>query len=156
MNKDILDIHPDKIIPEPNSGCWLWTACVNMHGYGKVSLKGKLVKAHRASYIISSGEIPKGLVIMHKCDTPACVNPAHLIAGSQNDNLADMRRKNRAFVFKNFGENNGRALLNKKQVDEIRALSDNGIASKEIAKIYGVNYYVVYRIVSNQTWKLGE
>ena len=75
------------------AGCWLWIGAKSDMGYGAVRL-GKLVaKASRVSYEIAHGPIPPGLVVRHTCDTPACVNPAHLVTGTQADNIRDRWNK---------------------------------------------------------------
>lgn len=82
-------------IPEPNSGCWLWTGAVYRHGYGVLHWDGKQTAAHRLAWTHVHGPIPSGMVVMHKCDTPGCVNPSHLRVGSQKENLNDARAKGR-------------------------------------------------------------
>jgi hypothetical protein len=59
-------------------GCWLWTACTDRYGYGKISVKNKKEKAHRVSYVEFIGDIEAGLVLDHTCRVRACVNPRHL------------------------------------------------------------------------------
>jgi hypothetical protein len=81
-----------KSTPEPNSGCWLWDS--GNGGYGTIRLD-KNVPAHRASYAAFVGEIPNGMVVRHKCDTPACVNPDHLTLGSHRENTIDAHRRRR-------------------------------------------------------------
>jgi len=76
----------DKVTPEPNSGCWLWTACVNEKGYGTFR-DDKKVKAHRFSYELHVGPIPDGLQIDHLCRVRSCVNPDHLEAVTCAENL---------------------------------------------------------------------
>jgi hypothetical protein len=66
------------ISPEPNSGCWLWTAALTGGGYGGVGFAGKFCLAHRVMYEIVIGPIPAGLCLDHKCRVRCCVNPAHL------------------------------------------------------------------------------
>lgn len=82
-------------MPEPNSGCWLWIGGgTGECGYGL--LNNRIFKqAHRASYAIFKGEIPEGMCVCHKCDTPACINPDHLFIGTHLDNMRDMFRKGR-------------------------------------------------------------
>lgn len=67
----------DKIIPEPNTGCWLWTAYLDKQGYGQYNHKGKMQLAHRVVMNELIGSMD-GLVSDHLCRTTACVNPLHL------------------------------------------------------------------------------
>lgn len=79
--------------------CRIWIGSKHKQGYGLINRarKGKrqTVMAHRAAYELAYGEIPAGLKICHRCDTPACIEPAHLFPGTQADNLADMKSKGR-------------------------------------------------------------
>lgn len=82
------------------SGCWIFTGGKNKAGYGNIFVKriGKrnmLTMPHRAMYRIYKGDIPEGCHICHVCDNPSCVNPDHLFAGTQKDNIKDMYDKNR-------------------------------------------------------------
>lgn len=76
--------------------CWEWTGDLNQSGYGRFFLNGERMGAHRASYILENGSIPNGLFILHKCNNRKCVNPAHLVAGTQSENVQDTVRAGRA------------------------------------------------------------
>lgn len=87
-------------MPEPNTGCWLWTKALNVWGYassGGLSESGKrgTFAVHRESYMKSNGQIPNGMVVRHKCDQPSCVNPEHLTLGTNADNVQDMLDRKR-------------------------------------------------------------
>lgn len=74
-------------IPEPNSGCMLWTATVNPGGYGAVNFHGVTRNAHRVAYMLVHGYDPIGKDIDHLCRVRCCVNPAHLEAVTRSENL---------------------------------------------------------------------
>lgn len=78
-----------------NSGCWLWSRGVTGDGYGALKCHGYPRSAHRASWQAHNGPIPPGLHILHSCDTPQCVNPAHLRAGTHAENMADITARGR-------------------------------------------------------------
>ena len=90
---DILETHSRFILPEPNSGCWLWDGSAIPQGYGNVRHNGRSVLAHRLSWFLFHGYWPERL--LHRCDVPACVNPGHLFEGTQSENMLDMVKKNR-------------------------------------------------------------
>lgn len=75
--------------------CWEWIGHRDSKGYGKFHFKNKPESAHRVSFLIHNGIIPKGLYVLHKCDNRACVKPDHLYLGTQTDNMRDMYAKGR-------------------------------------------------------------
>ena len=77
------------------SGCWVWQGAVARDGYGKVKRFGKTLRAHRLFHEHHIGVVPEGLWVLHKCDTPLCVNPEHLFLGTQLDNEQDKDAKGR-------------------------------------------------------------
>lgn len=77
--------------------CWIWTGTRASTGYGVLVDNKKRIFAHRFSYELAKGPIPAGLVIRHTCDNPPCVNPAHLLTGTQADNARDMAERGRSY-----------------------------------------------------------
>lgn len=135
-------------IPEPNSGCWLWLGSTSQAHieYPQISIKGKTSSAHRASYQSHNGPIPLGLHVLHRCDTPLCINPDHLFLGTPADNSADMVAKGRSAR----GERGGNAVLNEQKVREIRAARGT---LQNIAKRYGISRSVVCLVKHRKTWR---
>src|ERR1035438_10142656 len=93
------------------TGCWLWTAAINEHGYGVIGRGERGTgneKAHRLSFLWANGYLPeRPLIVRHTCDVPACVNLEHLIAGTAKDNMQDcIRRKRFSFLPSQPGETN--------------------------------------------------
>jgi HNH endonuclease len=89
-----------KWTPEPFSGCHLWSGDIAGRGYGAIRVAGKMRLAHRLSWTFANGEIPLGMCVLHRCDTPGCVNPAHLFLGTPADNTRDSVAKGRHGGFK--------------------------------------------------------
>jgi hypothetical protein len=83
------------VIPEPNTGCWLWMGSLNNKGYGKFNRRGKTGYAHRAALLTKGAPPFAGAYALHQCDMPACVNPDHLKWGTQLDNMAECVRRGR-------------------------------------------------------------
>lgn len=96
--------------------CLIWQASFRTDGYGAVRINKVLYGAHRASYMLHKGEIPKGMVVRHTCDNKACVNPEHLILGTQADNLNDMVLRGRSRT----NEKHHNVKLTDSQVEAIR------------------------------------
>ncbi len=129
--------------------CWLWTGTLNDTGYGITSEYSKSMLAHRASYTLAFGAIPAGLSVLHRCDVPACINPAHLFLGTRADNVADMVAKNR----NQKGETNGRAVLTEAQVRIIKTMLADGATKVSVAEMFEVSRSLVSMIGSGKRWK---
>lgn len=85
----------NKVDVKSKEECWNWLASSRGKGYGAFKLNGKVVDAHRVSWILHNGEIPENIFICHKCDNPSCVNPDHLFLGTHSDNMNDAYNKKR-------------------------------------------------------------
>ena len=153
-----------KVDREHCSGCWLWTGAVNANGYANFALRhGSTLPAHRFAYAVEIGLIPNGLIVRHKCDVRVCVNPAHLVVGTQADNIADMFERNRAPVGERHysrtkpwivraGTRHHAAKLTDANVAEIRAQRAAGVSGRRLAQEFGVSPQQVSKIVRGQRW----
>lgn len=136
--------------PEPDSGCHIWNGSRCSGGYGNLKIggkKGRAVASHRISWEIHRGPVPKGLCVLHRCDVKACVNPEHLFLGTQDDNMADMKRKGRAKT--KHGVENNRAKLSENDIAEIRASSELRCV---LAKRFGIARSTVSKIRVGTIW----
>lgn len=130
-------------------GCWIWTAFKNKAGYGMIGSVGHaVILAHRASWEIHFGPVPKGLFVCHTCDVRACVRPSHLFLGTAAENNADMDKKGRS-RYASLGERNPSSKLTDSQVLEIR--SANG-TYEAIGRKYGVCKNLVGMIKRKECW----
>lgn len=132
--------------------CWEWTGSVDVSGYGYLSVNAVEIKAHRFSWSLVNGEIPDGLVILHKCDNPPCVNPDHLQLGTLLDNNLDMKNKGRH----QHGERHSHAKLTENDVLEILAVyiprhPINGASA--LGRKYGVSREAIREIIKGKNWK---
>lgn len=132
-------------IVDYNTGCHNWRGLLNPSGYGIIGYHGKWL-AHRLSYTLKYGEIPKGINVCHKCDNPKCINTEHLFLGTQADNIHDMISKKRNIV----GADCGKSLLTDDDVGKIR--NDTRVQSI-IAKEYGVSRTNISAIKTGRAWK---
>jgi len=108
---------------------------------------GKKELAHRLSWIIHNGDIPKGMCVLHKCDVSSCVRPDHLFLGTKAQNSADMAKKKRSTI----GEKHPNAKLTSAQVMEIYAYT--GKSHRLIAMEYGITRKQVNHIKNGRNWR---
>lgn len=145
------------IMPEPNTGCWLWTGPLFKGGYGRLTVASKesngsrSLRAHRAIYkFITGRQITKDVFLCHHCDTPSCVNPDHLFEGTQIDNMKDMVKKKRQAVGDKL-----HAKLKSSDVLELRkAKADNpSLTYRYLGNLYGITNAQAWQIVKRNYFK---
>ncbi len=133
--------------------CWLWTGGKFNSGYGVMHVNSNARSAHRVSYELAFGPIPKGMAICHKCDIKHCVKPGHLFAGTQKENVWDMKRKGRANNVS--GSKIGTSKLTEKQVHQIFSLYPK-MNQYKLAIKFGVTQSAISRLLSGENWKYAK
>lgn len=138
--------------------CWPWTGSRNLNrgGYGFLTVwennRHQVVLAHRLSWELANGRpVPDGLFILHSCDNPPCVNPAHLRAGTHLENMADAVRRGRTNPQR--GEASVKAKLTTAAVLDIRRRRAAGESREVLAAEYGIHREYVTSLVSRKRWK---
>lgn len=135
----------------PND-CWLWAGGYFRDGYGRLyTAKTKTTAAHRYSWRLAYGEIPKGLFVCHRCDVKACVNPRHLFLGTPADNVADMIAKGRQRGPDS--ESVVTAKLTTQDATRMRTLHERGVQTKVLAEVFGISLGNAHKVIAGDTWK---
>jgi DNA-directed RNA polymerase specialized sigma subunit len=113
----------------------------------------KFVRAHRISWEIANGPVPDGLFILHKCDNQGCVNPAHLYAGTQQQNVRDRAQRKRGKEHRQGGIANDNAKLSEDDVMAIRVLRKKGVGQTGIGRMFGVSQAQISKIENGKAWQ---
>lgn len=145
---------PRVAVGAPDS-CWRWNGSALPRGYGRFyPSKGVGLYAHRFSWELANGRpVPAGLHVMHACDNPACVNPAHLSVGTRSDNMRDCVAKGRHARRSTPGEAHPNHKLKAVQVIEMRQRAAGGESRRTLALAYGVSKHLVSLIVNRRAWR---
>jgi HNH endonuclease len=131
--------------------CWLWKGS-KRDGYGLFQADHGQTNAHRVAWAFMNGPIPKGMLVLHKCDRPACCNPDHLFLGTIQDNMRDRNRKSRHA----YGERHSRAILTDRLVREIRKKYSRKLRRGEariLAAKYGISIPALSHVRRRLSWR---
>lgn len=131
--------------------CWVWIAKHNVQGYGRIKVGGRPLLAHRLSFAIAHGRMPSGHVL-HSCDNPPCVNPAHLREGTDQDNRND-RAERGSLENQIRGSAVKVSKLKESDIPNIRKMLSQGISQATIAEIYSVSQVAISCIALRRTWR---
>lgn len=133
---------------QKTESCWIWTGGKRRKGYGVLHWNGKGQSAHRIAYELAHGPVPQGMHVLHSCDTPACVRPDHLRAGTNKENHEERSRKGRSAK----GEGCGRATIGFDDVRAIRAARIAGVGLAALGSVYGLTPGHIRDIASGRRW----
>ena len=144
-------------VPITETGCWIWLGAdsgIKTGEYGILRIGNKNEKAHRLSYKLFVGEIPQGLQVLHRCDTPSCINPDHLFLGTISDNMKDRHKKGRGVYPDQKGSNHSQSKLTEDDVLNIRNMHDNGLSMTKIhAKYNYVSLATISNVCHKKSWR---
>jgi hypothetical protein len=133
--------------------CWVFLGAKVRYGYGAFVVQRDGVRehstAHRVSWVLAHGDIPDGMWVLHRCDNPPCVNPAHLFLGTRDDNMRDAMSKGRMAR----GSRAGRAKLTESDVRVMRALRGEGWTQVRLAERFGICQSEVSNVLRGATWR---
>lgn len=135
------------IIPSMGE-CWEWTGW-KPSGRGKLRFRRRSVNASRMAYLITAGEIPDGLSVLHTCNNGNCVNPLHLYLGTQLRNIADMVAAGRHAR----GERHGKAKLSEAAVLRANELQRELGSYSAVGILLGVDRKTIKDALTGKTWK---
>lgn len=136
-------IRPIDYTINSETGCWVWNWSVERKGYATIVVDGKHRKAHRVAYELGNGLIPEGHILRHLCNNPSCINPAHLVAGTQVENSRDMVSA---------GNQRHQKLMLEDAVEIRLQFAAGGISMAEIARQWGVSTGAIQQAIANKTF----
>lgn len=134
------------------SDCWEWAGHRTGRGYGRIGVSGRLMYSHRLAYEAWVGPIPDGMHVLHRCDNPPCINPAHLFLGTDAENVRDRDGKGRTARGAATRTN---TVIN---IDIARTMREEAATMTvgAIAEKHGVKRELARRAILNITWQEEE
>lgn len=158
---------------EKTSACWLWRGRRDQGGYGQFHVTGdrergpkqRAWRAHRLAWELAHGAIPSGLLVIHECDNPPCVNVSHLRIGTTDENIADKLAKGRQSRGETHGSrtkpegvcrgerNKGGGKLKETDIPKIRTCARSGEPLRSIARRFSVSRSTIKGIVVGRLWR---
>lgn len=136
---------------DKSESCWLWTGAKLRTGYGSIRINNKAERAHRVAYELSVGKIPHGMLILHSCDNPLCVNPAHLRVGDKMENTKDALERGQHV----FGERHFACKLSFSDVTTIKAALSVGVTGRYLSKKFNVSEGIISSIKHGKKRRYG-
>lgn len=145
----------EKISPEPNTGCHLWLGAKMKNGYGRFGVaSGDVRQAHRVALDLDGRPAGDDQVVIHICNNRLCVNPKHLQAGTQAENMRQAAQEGRMSTWQRaHGEACGLSKLTRVAVDQIRQRFGSGETRAVIARDLGLNWTTIDSVIKRRTWR---
>lgn len=137
-------------IEKNENGCWIFNS-TNHLGYGRFWFNKREQVAHRVTWQIFKGEIPLGLLVLHKCDNPSCCNPEHMFLGTQKDNIQDAIKKERFDICRRPPV---RSKLKYDEVVKIKELYKEGMTQSKLKNMFSVSFGCIAKILRGDSWKI--
>lgn len=142
-----------KVSIASRGSCLEWTGARSASGYGIFMINRKRVQTHRAAWMFTNGDIPKGKMVCHNCDNRLCCNPGHLFIGSAKDNTLDMIAKGRHKPFCTRGESHHKSKLREGEVLQIRMLHASGVSISMICERFSISRQHANGIIKKRIWR---
>lgn len=131
-----------------NDFCWNWEGALDKDGYGVGTFEKRKSPAHVIAFKLAGNVLEEGLYVLHKCHNPSCVNPKHLYAGTQKQNIQDQIDLG-SFVY---SSKNGMSILKEEDIRHIREVKEY-YSCRYLADAYKVSYHTMWDIIKGRSWK---